>query len=123
MGSYSIICNIDKKERLEPHSFGDGAKFAEMIYGRNTAVATLWLLNERWAGNRIRVVLDSEPTYEKTKDYTDISFEVLYDMISSDKVLYFVWREKYHHDKWYRDLLTREIKLSSYVEKIIKKLS
>jgi hypothetical protein len=102
MGQYWKICNLDKKEYLHPHRFGDGLKFCEFGYsgsGTMTGLAILLAAPEsmgtgggdlhnrspeylgRWIGDRVVILGDyyDEPQYAgvyHSDDYTDISEEV-----------------------------------------------
>ena len=78
MGQYHYICNMDKKEYLDPHAFGDGLKLMEFGWSsRGTLTALAVLLSEqngrgggdaheaadtptsgRWVGDRIAIVGD-----------------------------------------------------------------
>ena len=76
MGQYYIVCNLDKREYLDPHACGDGAKlmeFSQNSYGMMRALAILLSqgngrgvgdfrstdpLIGSWAGDRIVVAGD-----------------------------------------------------------------
>jgi hypothetical protein len=76
MGQYYLIVNLDKKEYLRPHAFGDGAKLLEFGASANGAMTGLSILladgNGRgggdlhsknpiigsWAGDRIVITGD-----------------------------------------------------------------
>lgn len=44
MGQYHYICNLDKREYLHPHDFGDGLKLMEFGQGSHGAMLGLALL-------------------------------------------------------------------------------
>ena len=51
MGQYHYICNIDKKQYLNPHAFGDGLKLMEFgLSGSGTMSALAVLLAEQNRG-------------------------------------------------------------------------
>lgn len=101
MGQYYKVVNLDKKEFLHPHKFGDGLKLLEFgcsSVGTMTALAVLLSVGNgrgggdiestsvivgSWAGDRIAIIGDyvGEEEFEITcKDligYTDISDLVL----------------------------------------------
>ena len=75
MGQYYKVVNLDKRQVLHPHAFGDGMKLMEFVGGGNTIKALGILLavgNGRgggdihsdnplvgsWAGDRIAIVGD-----------------------------------------------------------------
>jgi hypothetical protein len=85
MGQYYIICNIDKKEYLHPHKFGDGLKLMEFGASADGTMLGLAVLladgNGRgggdlhsenlmigsWAGDRIVIAGDyADPKYTPT---------------------------------------------------------
>jgi len=63
MGQYYLIVNLDKKEYLHPHKFGEGAKLMEFGHSRSSILLALTVLladgNGRGGGD-IRI-----PSYEK----------------------------------------------------------
>ena len=104
MGQYYRIVNIDKKEFLHPHKFGDGLKIWEFGFADYGTMAGLTFLlasghgsgiNETesseligsWAGDRIVILGDyseefpevSEEMYsdEKEDTYKDISNQII----------------------------------------------
>lgn len=104
MGQYYYVCNLDKKEYLHPHKFGDGLKLLEFgcsAPGTMTGLAVLLATSNgkgggdlrtsnteipgRWAGDRIAVVGDySEGEYADVydaasaeEDWRDISLSVI----------------------------------------------
>jgi len=77
MGQYYMIVNLDKRQYIHPHRFGDGLKLLEFGYGGNTMCALAVLLSDgngrgggdldnaedheivgSWAGDRIVVAGD-----------------------------------------------------------------
>jgi hypothetical protein len=104
MGQYYYICNLNKKQYLNAHKFGDGLKLMEFgSSGRGTMMALALLLSDgyermagqttiigSWAGDRIVIAGDySENAWEKEakeervnlheyaeEHYTDISIPV-----------------------------------------------
>lgn len=80
MGQYYLICNLDKRQYLCPHSFGDGAKLMEFGgSGSGTMLGLAVLLSSgngrgggdlsatdsligSWAGDRIVIVGDYDDT-------------------------------------------------------------
>ena len=92
MGQYFIPVNLDKREFIHPHRFGDGLKFMEMCGSSSGALAALaYLLRQSddpvskhdivgsWANCRITLVgdYDSSKLYETVMDeYHDVSFHV-----------------------------------------------
>ena len=111
MGQYFIIVNVDKKERLNPHSFGDGLKFLEFgSSGSGTMLGLAVLLRAScesgggdmqeyaddlvgsWLGDRIAIIgdYDSEKRFGVEnlyrvahEEYKDISPDVI-RLIASD---------------------------------------
>lgn len=98
MGQYYYIVNIDKKQYLHPHRFGDGLKAVEFASGYNTMRALAYLLTKSdgggggdykddpsgiagsWAGDRIWIVGDynSNKLYDVAHDeYTEMSEVVI----------------------------------------------
>lgn len=79
MGQYYKVVNVDKKEKLLPWDFSNGAKLMEWSYGKNHLVlAMLNLLAGKWKGDRVFVVGDYaedddefEPCYETLRDLID----------------------------------------------------
>ena len=75
MGQYHLTVNLDKREFLDPHKFGDGLKLREQVNSQGGTMAALMLLLAakeprgggdaqehpmlgRWHGDRIAVVGD-----------------------------------------------------------------
>lgn len=98
MGQYFIVVNLDKKEYLHPHDFGDGLKLLEFGYsamGTMTALALLLRQSSEgaggdyqgdnplvgsWAGDKITIVgdYDNSKLYQLAKEkYKNISKEIL----------------------------------------------
>jgi hypothetical protein len=100
MGQYFKMVNLDKKEYLHPHKFGEGMKLFEFGCGGSGLMAGLNLLlssgngdeslEGRWAGDRIVCIGDyaeenrfvpgslySLATEESDTGWRDISFDVL----------------------------------------------
>lgn len=100
MGQYFLIVDIDKREYLDPHKFGDGVKLMEFgcsASGTMTALALLLRQSDAvaggdfqqvddypivgsWAGNRITIVgdYDSSGLYEEADtEYKDVSLAVM----------------------------------------------
>lgn len=76
MGEYFKPMNLDKKEFIDPHSLGSGAKKWEQAAADAPSVgsALIYLLADRWYGDRI--VLESDYNSEGhyfDKSFTDIS--------------------------------------------------
>lgn len=60
MGQYFQVVNLDKKEKLHPHAFGDGLKLMEMAsggYGVLAALALLLRQSSEWGGGDFSVGL------------------------------------------------------------------
>lgn len=93
MGQAWTILNLDKKEQLHPHDFGDGYKFREFTEstgGTMLALATLLATPEsmgdgggdaqrnewtgRWAGDRIVIVGD----YTDTGPFANLHYDEAY---------------------------------------------
>jgi hypothetical protein len=66
MGQYYLIANLDKKEYLHPHKFGEGLKLMEFGHSRSSILLALTVLlsdgNGRGGGD-IRI-----PSYQKAID-------------------------------------------------------
>lgn len=95
IGQYYIVCNIDKKEYIDPHCWDDGAKlleFALSTEGTMTALAILLADGNdrgggdlhttstyvgRWAGDRIVITGD----YADAGKFTDTG-DNLYDTVT-----------------------------------------
>ena len=96
MGQYFIIVNLNKKEFIHPHKFGDGLKLLEFgcsSHGTLTALTVLlrksnesgggdFLYYEEceyvgsWAGDKIVIICDYDKSglYEKAqKEFKDVS--------------------------------------------------
>lgn len=66
MGQYFYVVNLTKKQYLDPHRFGDGAKLFEFGTGGGTMTGLSWLLSTgggsnwggTWAGDSIVIVGD-----------------------------------------------------------------
>ena len=105
MGQYFYIVNLDKKEYLHPHCFGDGLKLMEFGCSSNgTMTALTFLLRKSddggggdfnefesypivgsWAGDRIVIIgdYDSSRLYQEADDtYKNISHDVLVPMLT-----------------------------------------
>lgn len=89
MGQYWFAANIDKKEFLHAHKMGSGLKLIEQLWawpGPQTAL--LWLLHDRWSGDRVAVAGDNNAKDERlyaelddeTGSWTDISEEVVTEL-------------------------------------------
>lgn len=105
MGQYHYVFNLDKKEYLHPHKFGNGLKLMEFACaaGTMTGLAVLLATSNgrgggdlrtsnteipgRWAGDRIAIVGDyaegdDEHAYalarsqERGGEWVDISYDV-----------------------------------------------
>lgn len=93
MGQYFKIVNLDKKEYLAPHDFGEGAKLLECWESITTNLILLlvqgfdpedgWERDAflgRWAGDRITVIGDYDESglYGRLnrEDYKNISLEI-----------------------------------------------
>ena len=94
MGQYFQIINLDKKEKLHPHAFGDGLKLMEFATSGNGVMTGLALLLRQssqsgggdfnvglsndllgsWAGDRVSIVGDY--------DDSDLYFDGEYKDIS-----------------------------------------
>lgn len=104
MGQYFKVVNLDKKEYLHPHKFGDGLKLLEFGCSSHSTLTALTLLlrksNESgggdiqiendmigsWAGDRIVIIgdYDKSKLYEKCeKEFTDISDKIRDVMIEA----------------------------------------
>ena len=74
MGQYYKVINVDKKEFIHPHKFGCGLKLMEWCYiddkGESNAFvsAMVYLLNNRWKGDRVYVVGDYADSESATGD-------------------------------------------------------
>lgn len=105
MGQYFKVINTTKKEYLDPHKCGDGAKLMEMACSSGSTMAALATLLAtsngqgggdlgtddktwvgRWAGDSIAMVGDYDTfsphagLYEKcgnSEDWKDVSFDVM----------------------------------------------
>jgi len=88
MGQYFYVVNLDKKECLNAHSFGDGLKLFEIACsscGTMTALALLTCTDtERgigtWLGDRIAIVGDYSDQWDEVQTYTDISYDIIRKM-------------------------------------------
>ena len=97
MGQYFIAVNLDKREFIHPHRFGDGLKFYEMCGSSSGVLAALaHLLRQSddpvskhdivgsWANCRVTIVgdYDSSKLYETVMDeFKDVSFDVFRAMV------------------------------------------
>lgn len=121
MGQYYKVANLDKKEILHPHKFGDGLKlleFGDSSGGTMTALAVLLSVGNgrgggdlrssnpiigSWAGDRIAIIGDYvdeeefEATYEQVSEWTDISEQVMVAM-KDDKYLAEGLQERIRHN-------------------------
>lgn len=121
MGQYYKVANLDKKEILHPHKFGDGLKlleFGDSSGGTMTALAVLLSVGNgrgggdlrssnpiigSWAGDRIAIIGDYvdeeefEATYKKVSEWTDISEQVMVAM-KDDKYLAEGLQERLKHN-------------------------
>jgi len=98
MGQYFQIINLDKKEKLHPHAFGDGLKLMEFATSGNGVMTGLALLLRQssqsgggdfnvglsnallgsWAGDRVSIVGDYDDSdLYFDGEYKDISKEVV----------------------------------------------
>ncbi len=105
MGQYHKIFNLDKKQLLHPHKFGDGLKLGEFgssQMGTMTALAYLLAVStgrgggdyERgslagtWGGDRIAIVGDyaekGDLLEEEWKAYGDETYEDISDAVMAD---------------------------------------
>lgn len=113
MGQYFEIANLDKKERISPHRFGDGAKLLEFgASGSGTMTGLAFLLRKstgtgggdvpqealenfddvvgRWAGDRVAIVGDYDESdigqrvWAEDTDFEDISQRVKEAMKTDD---------------------------------------
>lgn len=114
MGQYHLVANLDKKQYLHPHRFGDGLKlleFGDSAGGTMCALAILLApqsanggrgggdmhydaegLVGSWAGDRIAIVGDyAEPTDHEGWDH-DLG-QTLYATISGDDDVDNGWKE------------------------------
>ena len=105
MGQYFYVANIDKKQFLHPHTFGDGLKLLEFgASGRGTMAALALLLADNrdgdrwgdspligsWCGDRIVVAGDYGPPDSSgesvhdqcSEEFEDIS-EVMREVLDS----------------------------------------
>jgi hypothetical protein len=96
MGQYHIVANLDKKELLHPHQFGDGLKMLEFGHSGYTMTGLTILLAcshnrgggdlhvetetpitkhilGRWAGDRIAIIGD----YSQPDDYPGLDQETI----------------------------------------------
>ena len=106
MGQYHLIANLDKREYLYPHEFGDGFKrmeFGQSAGGTLTGLAVLlaatngrgggdfcdpgvddpvgserWLPSGRWVGDRIAIIGD----YFENGDVPDLTVLDMQDLWS-----------------------------------------
>jgi hypothetical protein len=83
MGQYWYPVNLDKKEYLYAHPLGSGLKLWEQMVTRpGTAAALIWLLHERWYGDRVAIVGDDNERDARLSEeieeppWKDISLEV-----------------------------------------------
>lgn len=108
MGQYYLVCNLDKKQFLHPHKFGDGLKLMEFgLSAKGTMSALAVLLADgnncgggdlhsdhpiigSWAGDRIVVAGDyadegkwgcKGTLYSETDNWEDISYKVLFILL------------------------------------------
>lgn len=59
MGQYYLIVNVDKKEYIHPHNFGNGMKLMEWSWNGNRVIKALSnLMMGDWKGDRVYVVGD-----------------------------------------------------------------
>lgn len=97
MGQYWQVFNLDKKELLNPHAFGEGLKYREWVgSGMSVSAALSMLLTDgssmgdgggdtkpneymgRWIGDRVVVIgdythIDEYKAVYRDETYTDIS--------------------------------------------------
>lgn len=124
MGQYYIVVNKTKKQFLNPHTFGEGAKLCEFSFGRGTILTGLSFLlangngrgggdlhsnNEligSWSGDEISVEGDyADEDYEhegKPCNLYMLAYETYEDI---SKATYRVIFE----DDWYRQLRREQI--------------
>jgi hypothetical protein len=104
MGQYFLVVNLDKKEFIHPHKFGDGLKLLEFGCSSCSTLTALTLLLRKsneggggdfhefekcelvgsWAGDRIVIIgdYDESKVYEEAENqFRDIS-EALIDQVS-----------------------------------------
>ena len=101
MGQYYKIVNLDKKEYLHPHTFGDGLKLLEFGDGGLTMTALAVLLSNgngrgggdlntksvipgRWAGDRIVVAGDYGDEGKWLENFSQAELEVVAKKILGD---------------------------------------
>ena len=84
MGEYCVVVNLDKREYLMPHVFGDGSKLSEFgsnSQGTMTVLAHLLFAPGGWAGDRIVIAGDSyngTEVYERAiREFEDVSEDML----------------------------------------------
>jgi len=106
MGQYHLIANLDKREYLYPHEFGDGFKlmeFGQSAGGTLTGLAVLlaasngrgggdfwdpgvedtnkaWSPTGRWTGDRIAIIGD----YYEKNDVPGLTLEDMADLWSDE---------------------------------------
>jgi len=125
MGQYFKVANLDKKQVINPHAFGDGLKLMEFGCSRHGTMTGLTLLLRQstgsgggdfhavgehpivgsWAGDAITIVGDYDESnlWEafETSEWEDISADVVVAMCADPYV-----REELANDpslKWKRD--------------------
>ena len=110
MGQYFKVANLDKKQVIDPHEFGDGLKLMEFgCSGHGTMTGLTLLLRQStgsgggdfhaveahpvvgsWAGDRISIVGDYDDSHLweafETSEWEDISTEVVLAMCADHYV-------------------------------------
>ena len=103
MGQYNMIVNLDKREYLYPHKFGDGFKLMEFGQSAGGTLTGLTILlagsNGRgggdfhgegaggWAGDRIAIIGD----YWEVNDVPGLTADDMQDLWSDDPL---TWTDK-----------------------------
>lgn len=124
MGQYHIIVNLDKKEYLYPHVFGDGLKLIEFgCSGQGTLTGLTLLLSDSngrgggdfgplddnniigsWAKNRVVITGDyGDPYIESSADYSENNlYSVANDSYTdiSEKVVRLMCKDEYIRERW-----------------------
>lgn len=131
MGQYFKVINTTKKEYLDPHKCGDGAKLMEMACSSGSTMAALATLLAtsngqgggdlgtddktwvgRWAGDSIAMVGDYDTfsphagLYEKcgnSEDWKDVSFDVMRVLMEDTYLAERMAENTYQIERWKRD--------------------
>lgn len=121
MGEYHIAVNIDRREFINPHAFGNGAKFIEFHYQGFGLMAGLGILlvepgkghygentvSGSWARDRIVIAGDHAPhepgesrnlIHIAYDEYKDISSEVV-DLMKGDEWVRARMSQKFRNEK------------------------